>query len=255
MATNTRMRDPSACLEYCQFMRKQHQLHATVNIDFNEVGRRIHNWASKPTSSLILMKGTFEAKHATKDLVTEIVELVYESKTAVIWALNGRSQDPTPTEVLKHMVFQLLQINSSLKTEGSLSMTVSSFQSARTEAEWFDILGLALNSIPRLFIVIDMEIFGLGRNNYSAWFFKFLELFSKLASRNSRTILKVVLATYKPYPQVLTSMSRLGGQSCELLIGKTGRRYQTASRRGGKWRYSHSVGPKLTSSLRGQWNC
>lgn len=152
-------------------------------------------------SSLILIRGSIVAKTATRDLTTAIVSLVKEVKLSVIWKFNAQraaktQSTPTSVEILKQLVLQSLQLNAKLMSEQAVSINASRFQAARSESEWFDLLGSVLVRLPYIFITIDVETLGAHAEEPLSWPAAFMLLFQKLEARKVGTIVKVILVSY-----------------------------------------------------------
>lgn len=61
-----------------------------------------------------------------------------------------RSDVPSVVDVLKQLVLQALRIDQSMLNERACALSAARFQSARTEAQWFDLLGSVIPGFPRL---------------------------------------------------------------------------------------------------------
>jgi len=217
---------PDLSLQYCQSMTRFRSSNGAYESDLIKATAQLQAWASSGSSSLILIKGSIAAKNTTKNLATDIVSLVKDTKVPVIWALNARREaapnNPGPVEVLKQLVLQSLQLNTTLMDEYTVSTNVSRFRSARSEKEWFDLLGSVLEGLPNLFIIVDIETLGSRSGELLNWPAAFMFLFQELTARNVGTILKVALVSYHKslhVPSAVKQMNRLS----VVCIGKRGK--------------------------------
>lgn len=102
-----------------------------------------------------------------------------------------------PVHLIKHLVMQFFQINSFVASKVSAAFNVALLQSARTEAEWFGILKLALSGLPRVFIIIHMEVFGRQGPDIT-WLTYFCQVMTNFIHENKDIVVKVAVASYRP---------------------------------------------------------
>jgi hypothetical protein len=199
--STTSLISPEASLRFCKAMRKKRRSYLRPGPEIQRCAGPLETWASVKASSLIIIQGDLNTRDTTKDIATDVIDLVLKAKIPVIWALNSHKlsefRESIAIEILKQFVSQALQINTALHDERSASLTAARFQRARTEEEWFDLLGSVIAGLPRLFIIVDVEIFGPQSEDALVWPVAFLLLFQKLALRKVDTRLKVVLASYR----------------------------------------------------------
>ncbi|KAF2238143.1 hypothetical protein EV356DRAFT_508801 [Viridothelium virens] len=163
---------------------------------------RFQKWAKSDCSALIMVRGTFQRRFEIRDFCVNIVQLLQESGTPVLWALKGVEDNAhkfPSIQILECLVAQALQINSALRTEHSISLNRARFEDATTEEDWFDLLGSVLTGMSRLFIIIDVELIcptSLGDAGSFSSSTTFIDLFRKIAEHSVKTVVKVVLVTY-----------------------------------------------------------
>ncbi|EHK99429.1 hypothetical protein M7I_4727 [Glarea lozoyensis 74030] len=140
-------------------------------------------------------EAVLEVKRITKarDFAIDAIDFIEESQVPMIWALNvDGQQDATVslTEVLKHLILQVLRINHTMLTEKSLALNAAQFQSATTLADWIKIFAAVLRGIPHAYIVIDAEV---TRDQYEAqWPQVFELLFDELKKQRIESVVKSV---------------------------------------------------------------
>ncbi|KAK8240491.1 hypothetical protein HDK90DRAFT_479884 [Phyllosticta capitalensis] len=162
--------------------------------------KNLKSWGSSPESSIIHVVGSFQVRHVARDFAADMIDLVSEAKIPVVWALQqqGRAPDEyTAVDVLKGLVSQVLTQNETLLNEKSASICATKFQSARTESEWFSLLGHALNGLKDVCFIIDIEAMGLRDADQPSWTDAFHALFLALRTHNVPTKVKVVLVSYR----------------------------------------------------------
>jgi hypothetical protein len=158
-----------------------------------------------------------------------IVEAIKTAIIPVVWVLNSRtgeengvcpSRAPSAIDVLKQLVFQVLQLNHTLLNERSASLNAARYKSAATEGEWFDLLGAAIAGLPQIYMIIDVEVVGPEGGSTCSWPKIFMNLFESLLARNVKTNVKVVLVSYRT--QLSLEVISTPGIGSVLNIGKRG---------------------------------
>jgi hypothetical protein len=126
-------------------------------------------------------------------------------KIQVVWSLSAKAEGTvgwrSPVDVLKQLCLQVLQLNHSLLNEQSPILNAARFQSARTEFDWFELLGSVLEGLPQIYIVVDAEVLSKEFSSQISWPEAFLQLFKRLQETFCKTIVKVVLVSlgHTPY--------------------------------------------------------
>lgn len=124
-------------------------------------------------------------------------------KIPVIWTLSAKEgilEWRSPIDVLKQLVLQILRLNHSLLDEQSTTLNAARFQSAKTESEWFQLLGAVLKGIPEVYIVIDAEVLNREFSSQTSWPREFFRIFDHLQTEGRKTCVKVVLASFGSSP-------------------------------------------------------
>lgn len=135
-----------------------------------------------------------------------MLDMLDGARTPVVWILHkpssntGERKPITTIEVVKQLVHQILQKNHTMLNERSLGLSAGRFQSARTEGEWFALLGSVLAGFKQIYIVVDTAILSEIEEERlaTAWLGRFRELFAELRNRVNSTVVKVLFINYKP---------------------------------------------------------
>jgi hypothetical protein len=132
-----------------------------------------------------------------------MVALLRQLGIPVIWTLNAKISDDggwrSPVDVLKQLAFQILQLNALLKQQ-PIQLNPVRFQSATTESDWFELLGLILAGLPQIHIIVDAEVLSREFSSKLFWPGAFLNLFEELARRGSGAVVKVILISFGASP-------------------------------------------------------
>jgi hypothetical protein len=167
----------------------------------------LQQWATVPESSFTTIRGSFEARHQLRDLAVNIIDEVSSHNIPVVWALQDLEESTknsasdsssftkkgqyTTKDVLKHIISQLLQQNHTLLNERSMGLNIARFQSAKTEKQWFNLLGPVLEGLNAVYIVIDVDVLASAVMMEHVWPEAFVAVFEQLRQRNVRTKVKV----------------------------------------------------------------
>ncbi|KAF2472742.1 uncharacterized protein BDR25DRAFT_341607 [Lindgomyces ingoldianus] len=166
----------------------------------------LRDFGTGPTSSQIIVSSSFRTRHLAKNFAVDVIDHLDSTETPVVWVLHkppfdhGERKPITTIEVVKQLVYQILQKNPTLLSERSLSLNAVRFQSARTENDWFALLGSVLAGLKHLYIIVDTAIFNdIEEKQLAAiWLEHFRKLFKEIRNRASCTVVKVVFINYKP---------------------------------------------------------
>ncbi|KAF2268712.1 hypothetical protein CC78DRAFT_509873 [Lojkania enalia] len=160
-------------------------------------------WASNPSSNFLSLKGNLHSKDDTKDVTTGILELLISMKIPVLWAVKSKGSinlgDDRFIHILKYLVWQALLIDPNIAAAISASFNAALLQAARTEEDWFNILQLILCRLPRVFIIIDMDLLHPGTDSnippaLTSMFYLRLQNFMETCKP---TLVKVLLVSYR----------------------------------------------------------
>lgn len=132
-----------------------------------------------------------------------------------MWALKTPTQtdNTTTIDIIKSLILQAININSTLHTESNLSSRLRIYLSAKTEADWLVLLGSVLEDIPLLYIIIDIQLLSTSASELSSGFFwptGISRLFKELSDRNSKTVVRVMMFSYGSSFFMQESMRRYG---------------------------------------------
>ena len=153
-------------------------------------------WGSSSISSQLLVDGSFAKRHAIRDFAVDIIDLVSSANIPTVWALDSKAacstENSVPNDVMKCLASQILTSNNGLMDEKFASLSARRFQSARTEKEWFSLLGAVMEGLQQVYLVIDLDLVDRLGNGDSSWLSEFPRLFDRLRERGVKTVVKVV---------------------------------------------------------------
>ncbi|KAF7924669.1 uncharacterized protein EAE97_010620 [Botrytis byssoidea] len=197
--------DPTKSLQMYFFARKrQHTRQADGSAFW--LASKMQNWNSSIASSLLMVKGSHRLRNEMKKFSADAIQLLRESNIPVIWAIKtSEPQTPTPIgntttiDIIKSLILQAINLNSSLHTEPSLCSHLQMYLSAKTEADWLVLLASVLKGIPLLYIIIDIQLLFTPTPESSigfSWPTGIFELFKELSERDSKTVVRVLMLSY-----------------------------------------------------------
>ncbi|KAL1642212.1 hypothetical protein SLS58_005552 [Diplodia intermedia] len=168
-------------LRFCQAVRKRRV--GQPGLNQATLLPRLQAWSAASSSSIITIAGAAPTRFQTKDLATEMVDLIQAADKPVIWALKGR-QSPSTNELahidlLKQLTSQVVQLNSKrMVSHVSANFNAPRVASAQSEIDWLDVLREGLTGLSEVYLIVDMEILGQpSEENAGSWleFFQLLE--------------------------------------------------------------------------------
>ncbi|KAF2121324.1 hypothetical protein BDV96DRAFT_640720 [Lophiotrema nucula] len=242
----TTLPDPESSLRYGSSLRRRRsRIRSSQGLPSGPPLSNEHQmvlWASSSGSNFLSLKGNLHSKDDTKDFTTGILELLVSLKIPVLWAVKGKAAvnlgEDRFVQILRYLVWQALLLDTAIAAAISGTFNSALFQAARTEEDWFNILQTIICRLPRIFVVIDMEL--LTPNSDSnispllvSMFYTRLQRFM-VACRP--TIVKVLLVSYRRH-----SSDTVSSLSDTVAVALGSKRRQKLPR---------SVGKDLFSALR-----
>jgi hypothetical protein len=164
-------------------------------------------FADSSTSSLMLVKGTFQERAALRDTAVKVTEELKRKNIPTLWAVDAQMPDPaarvsTPVDILKSLVAQALTLDDSSHSQKSTALSCTQLRTAATERQWFDILGAALANLRReTYVVLELDTL-LSPSSENSSNREVIALFSdmlkELTNRRAKSIVKVLIITSGP---------------------------------------------------------
>lgn len=190
---------PEEILRSSRYLRTRRRLQGLPSADSAWRSHKLKNWAACSQSSFLAITGRSLQRPELKDFAADIISLLQQLNIPVVWSLapidrNGSSY--FPTDVLKQLVFQILQINQTLLANQSPALNAARFQSAKTEQEWLEILISVLGGLRQIFIVFDVGACEDDFDRTLSWPKAFMELVCKATKRCPNTSVKVLLLSH-----------------------------------------------------------
>ncbi|KAF4542891.1 hypothetical protein BFW01_g4810 [Lasiodiplodia theobromae] len=192
---------PVESLRFCQAVRRkrigQFELNRTALLP------RLQAWSAAESSSLIAIAGAAPTRFQTKDLATELVDLISAANKPVIWVLNGRqppsiNKELTHINLLRQLTNQLVKLNNErMIAHVSANFNAPRVASARCEADWLGILKECLTGLPEVYLVVDMEILGKPSDENADSWLEFFRLLETLVSSVQGVALKVAVLSFR----------------------------------------------------------
>ncbi|KAJ5160049.1 uncharacterized protein N7482_007053 [Penicillium canariense] len=156
--------------------------------------RQLQDWAAKPGSSQLLVKGSFRTRHMLRDFAADMIELLQKEKRVAAWVLQckGNKSDSFDTaHALKQVVYQVLQQSPGVLNERGASLTAQRIQDASSAEDWFSLLGSVLRGNKEVYLLFDTTAFADEAQKYR-WTKRLASLFDELRQRHISTTMRVV---------------------------------------------------------------
>lgn len=198
--------EPIKAFQLLLFMSKKRQPKSSVKGAAFWLDTKIQKWNKGKDSSLVIINGTWKTRLDLQNFCAESIAILLDAKCPVIWVLKALNVDRTATDqaqvstidLLKYIISQAILVNKNIHTDAALIPRLMAYLDAKSEDDLMNILASILQGIPRLYIIIDVEVLGqnLGTLTEDFWPAAFLRMFSELSTRSIGTIVKVVLISY-----------------------------------------------------------
>lgn len=200
------------CLKSLRFATALSKTHARQNRSaVMNPGRfwlhpRFKKWETNSLNDLIFINGDYKSRLAIRSFCVNFIQLLRKHNEPIIWALQAQdcTHDTTTMAIIKDLVCQILRTNRPLQTEKEASLFCAQLQEAENSIKLIDLLGKAISSIPKLYILVEqnVSINHEGTERVSEQFFwsdAFIGMFDELNRRGSRTVVKIVVIAYSGY--------------------------------------------------------
>jgi hypothetical protein len=175
--------------------RRQHKRQA-LNIDAVWSSASLKAWNSGPESAILIVQGSVSKKAETLAVGTFMTKFMQIEQVPVLWALqsvvNNQPVRTTPLQILRYLAMQALQQNQdTIGNHISESFNHTRISSAHTIQHWTTILKSAIESVPIVYVLIDLDLIEL--DDSSTMLPALLQSLSHLTDECKPTVLKVVL--------------------------------------------------------------
>jgi len=194
--------DPELNLRFSLFMRnaRRSQKNHPEGFWFSP---KLKRWNDEKRSSVVLVRGSFATRFKAMDFSVAVVEALRSASAQVLWVLPERhSEHDTQihaVDLIKSLALQAMRINKDFQTSKACALTCARVQGAASETDWLDILFELLSGLSNVYIVFDVESLrhdDLMTEEEFSWPLAFMSFFSKIASRGSNAVIKVLIISY-----------------------------------------------------------
>ncbi|CAI6336218.1 unnamed protein product [Periconia digitata] len=197
---DTGLQDPVETLRFCRSIR--HKRMHRYDIDKAGILPALDSWSNTLRSSLIVLGGSGSTRFQTKDLATEMVDLLRDVKKNVLWVLKGRNrdvpEDSIHTVILKQLVHQSVQLNHhQVAHHISANFNAPRISAASSKNDWLGILSETLIGLSEVYLIIDMEALGYRTNDEAAFWLEFFGLIQQFVQNAPEVAIKVAIFTFR----------------------------------------------------------
>ncbi|KAK7986978.1 hypothetical protein PG988_001966 [Apiospora saccharicola] len=211
---------------------------------------QLNKWASSTDSGLVLVRGSFNTRHALYKLFVGIGGQLYEAEIPCIMALKPSPSQTGPrsgsahasaVDVLKHLTLQVLRTSTGVQTEKSVSLTCTQFQTETTAQGWLGLLEASIARVSRpIYVVIDLDVLDVSATTHEHvnWVKAVLRIMDHLRTRQPQAQVKVLLGGFG---QGLASQLRELDDPCPLVSIPTR-----------KAKHAQPIGPRGGRGVRGR---
>lgn len=131
-----------------------------------------------------------------RDFCTNVIEQLVKARTAVLWALRGKGQVYSVSEILKSFIQQALSLHYSSHTDLAFSFQLRRFLDVRFEEDYINLLVDILQHFKLIYIVFEA---GVVKPHDASTIQHHLQNLSRaLSDRCAKTVMKSIFLTYGP---------------------------------------------------------
>lgn len=164
---------------------------------FSEPLMKLSYWLVSSKSSMFLLKVGPRAEIHAKSFAMGIISLLKTYPVPIIWNFSTNCTDSAKcglTTLLKTLAYQSLKYSSAKIKSSFDQLNIARLQDTHTDVEWFDLLMSILSTIPKCFMVLEID--GLRKSDQEACD----RLISMLKAHltGSRTILRTLIIPFVP---------------------------------------------------------
>ncbi|KAK5625857.1 hypothetical protein RRF57_001573 [Xylaria bambusicola] len=148
----------------------------------------LRSWATCPVSSVVIIQGTSQTIRCLEAFSYEIsLKLVEMFPT--IWMLSEPSSREfvaayDETELLRQLAIQALQQITYFKASLFIEI-LCLFKNCKSSHDWFHILKTIFQALPKVYVIVDLNILGARNSRANNWPDDFQTLISQLSSNCS----------------------------------------------------------------------
>lgn len=207
--------------------------------------KHLQDWISNPESALLQVQGSILRAEQTRDLASDLIQLLQSTDQPVVWYLSSTSSpgqanasaSVSVTDIVRSLIEQTIRQHQHAQGSQPWRLNDSHFQHCKTDRDWLRLFVAVLNHMPRLIIVIDAhqeaagEVLGVVK-----------EFWDDMKTQNVDTIVKVLVLTYGTESRAMLgdfpvlaaafaaprSPRRASGSSRRAGLIRTGSRFQNA---------------------------
>lgn len=197
--------DPIKMLQYHRSLQRRRSLTTTRYMSNRFwLSPKLQLWSDSQNSSISIIKGNYLSRFTLRDFCVDVVNQLRTSSVPFLLAMRTAIESSTSTNIstvdlLKSLVRQALQVHQGIKTEKGMALSCARFQTAVTEAEWFQLLESILAEMAyEVYLVIDIEILDQDLDPLDGFSLlsAFTQFFSSLSSRGILARVKVLFVSY-----------------------------------------------------------
>jgi hypothetical protein len=126
--------------------------------------QQLKDWISTPDSALLQLQGSAWLAQQSRDLASDLIQLLQATSVPVIWYLSSISSMGrvriSAVDVLRSLIEQTLNqqhqdMDGSQQHPPAWRLNDAHFSNCKTDHDWLRLLVAVVNHLPRLVIVID----------------------------------------------------------------------------------------------------
>jgi hypothetical protein len=202
--------------------------------------KQLQDWISNPESALLQVQGSVLRAEQTRDLASDLIQLLQATSQPVIWYLSSASSSGqarvSVTDILRSLIEQTISQHQHAQGSQPWRLNDSHFQHCKTDSDWLRLFVAVINHMSKLIIVIDAHQEAAGEV-----LSVIKEFWDDMTAQKVATIVKVLVLTYGTESKAILgdfpvlpatsaargSPRRSSGSSRRAGLSRTGSRFQS----------------------------
>ena len=161
---------------------------------------RLKAWSRSQGSAIIVIEGSYSQRTGMQLFGMSIISYLAKISVPVVWVMDRLQLEDLEskifaTSVIQCLVKQALIQATKLHTEALLAKVSALIAETQDPGAFQEILGTALSTLPKAYLVIDLQLLHRSASSRS-WPDYFLALLKSVQDRSSTSVVKILLINY-----------------------------------------------------------
>ncbi|KAK3989041.1 hypothetical protein QBC44DRAFT_94922 [Cladorrhinum sp. PSN332] len=185
--------DPKSTLELALIMKARRRARGATFSSTIWASEELRNWISGADSSLLQLQGLMLRAEQSRDIASDVIQLLQATGLPVIWYLSSLSSFGRTSTSIVDIVRSFVQqaVHHDTQDKQAWRINETHFQTCKTEKDWLHLFVAVLSHFQKIIIVVDTQ--QEASNNLLEIVKTFWD---EMKAQNIPTIVKILVLTY-----------------------------------------------------------